>query len=277
MLKKSGVDESVASNYRPVCNLTFLSKLLERVVHRQTIDYLLKHKLLPEFQSAYTRGHSTETAVLKIVSDIIDEIAKGHLVLLSLLDHLTAFDMVDHSILSKLLESSFRVKDVSLRWFDSYLVDRSQSVYLVGVSSTPRILVCGVPQGAVLGPLLFTLYSGDIGHIVRVHGLIRHCCSDATQLYFFCKPPEAAALEARVIRCLGDIAEWMLSNRLKLNQVTSEFLWCATARHLHLVDCSQFQLADGVVTTTVCVRNLGAHLDASINMSTHIGHVISLF
>ena len=66
LLKKSELDESVSTNYRPVFNLTFLSKLLERVVHRQTIDYLLKHKLLSEFKSAYRRGHSTETAVLKV-------------------------------------------------------------------------------------------------------------------------------------------------------------------------------------------------------------------
>ena len=78
--------------------------------------------------------------MLKISSDIIDAIDKGHLALLSLLDHLTAFDMVDHSILTKLLERSFRVKDVSLRWFESYLVDRSQSVYLAGDSSTPAFL-----------------------------------------------------------------------------------------------------------------------------------------
>ena len=128
LLKKSGLDESVPTNYRPVSNLTFLSKLLERVVHRQTIDYLLKHKLLPEFQSAsrrhkllpefqsaYRRGHSTETAVLKVFSDIIEAMDKGDLAMLSLLDLSTALDTVDRPILSERLERSFGVNDASLR------------------------------------------------------------------------------------------------------------------------------------------------------------------
>ena len=106
LLKTSVLDKSVPANYRPVSNLTFLSKLLERALHRQIIDYLLKHKLLPEFQSAYRRSYWTETAVLKVFSDTIDAIDKGHLALLSLLDLLDAFDTVDHSILSERLERS---------------------------------------------------------------------------------------------------------------------------------------------------------------------------
>ena len=82
-------------------HLTFLSKLLDRVVHQSTIDYLLNHKLLPEFQSAYRHGHSINSAVLKVLSDIIDAIDKGHLALLSLLDLSAAFDTVDHFSLSE--------------------------------------------------------------------------------------------------------------------------------------------------------------------------------
>ena len=88
--------------------------------------------------------------MLKVFSDIIDAMDKGHLALLSLLDLSAAFDTVDHSILSERLERSFEVKSALLRWFETNLAGRSQSVYKAGESSTPRILVCGVHQGSVL-------------------------------------------------------------------------------------------------------------------------------
>ena len=108
---------------------------------------------------------------------------------------------------------------------------------------------------------------------MHAHGLLHHCYADDTQLYFFCKPSDAAALKDRIIKCIGDVAEWMASNRLKLNPAKSEFLWCATACRLHLIDHSSFQLADGDVTPIDSARNLGTYFDASMNMTTHVGRI----
>ena len=110
---------------------------------------------------------------------------------------------------------------------------------------------------------------------MHAHALLYHCYADDTQLYFFCKPSDAAALKDRIIKCIGDVAEWMASNCLKLNPAKSEFLWCATARRLHLIDDSPFQLADGDVTSIDSARNLGAYFDASMNMTTHVRRIIS--
>ena len=99
LLKKVSLDETIPSNYRPVANLPFLSKLMERVVLRQLINYLQSNSLLPEMQSAYRRGHSTETAVLRVHSDLVDAIEKGDFALLTLLDLSAAFDTVDHDVL----------------------------------------------------------------------------------------------------------------------------------------------------------------------------------
>ena len=223
LLKKAGLDVSLPTNYRPISNLSFLSKLLERVIYKQTTDYLIEHKLFPEFQSAYRRDHSTETAVLKVFSDIIDAIEEGQLALLSLLDLSAAFDTVDRSIMREWLERSYGVGDSSLRWFESYLTGRSQSIHLGDESTVARLMTYGVPQGSVLGPLLFTLYTGDVGLIMHAHGLLHHCYADDTHLYFFCKPSDADALKDWIIKCIGDVAEWMASNRLKLNPAKSEF------------------------------------------------------
>ena len=109
-------------------NVTFLSKVLERVVHRQMSSYLIVNKLMPDFQSAYRPGHYTETAVLKVFSDIIDAIDKGQLALLSLFDLSASFDTVDHHILRQRLQRSFGVDGIAIQWFDSYLTERTQSV-----------------------------------------------------------------------------------------------------------------------------------------------------
>ena len=121
-LKQIGLDENVPSNFRPVSNLPFLSKVLERVILHQLVAHLLSRPSC--LQSAYRKEHSTETAVLKVFSDNVDDMDKGKFVLLSLLDLSVAFDTVDHEILLHRMSTSFRVSgDVLL--CASYLIGRS--------------------------------------------------------------------------------------------------------------------------------------------------------
>ena len=116
MLKKAGLDESLPSSYRPVSNLPFLSKVLERIVNRKIVGYLNHFHLFPDVQSAYRRSDSTETAVLKVFSNIIDGIADGKIVVLSLLDLTSAFDTVDHDILLKRLEIKYGLSGTIFDW-----------------------------------------------------------------------------------------------------------------------------------------------------------------
>ena len=135
LLKKAGLDDFIVSSYRSVSNLPHLSKILERIVHRQAISYLEEFKLLPDFLSAYRRGHSTETAVLNVYSDLIGAISTEKFTLLSLLDLTAAFDTVDHKILLHRLEITFDFRGVPLQWMCSYLDGRTQSI-LVGKSTS---------------------------------------------------------------------------------------------------------------------------------------------
>ena len=205
-------------------------------------SYLIVNKLMPEFQSAYRPGQSTKTAVLKVFWDIIDTIDKGQLALLSLLDLSAAFDTVDHHSIRQQLQRSFGVDGIAIQWFDSYLTKRTQSVCLAGEMTASRKLVCGVPQGSVLGPLLFILYTADIGLLIRTHGLLYHCYADDTQICFFCQPTECGALKSKVIACISGIAGWMKSIGLQLNPSKSELVWCATTSRLHIADMTPFQL-----------------------------------
>ena len=144
--------------------------------------------------------------MLKVFSDIIDSIEKGNFALLCLLDLSAAFDTVYHEIIEQRLTRSFGIKDRALIWFDSYPIDRSLSVHLVEDATEPRTILCGVPQGSVLGPLLFTMYTADIGLIIKAHGLLHHCYADDTQLYLYCHPAECASLTSRVLLCIDSIS-----------------------------------------------------------------------
>ena len=274
LLKKAGAEESSPANFRPVSNLTFVSKVLERIANHQLTKYLSESRLLPRFQSAYRRGHSTETALLKVFSDVVNAIDSGQLALLSLLDMSAAFDTVDHDILIQRLSRSFGIKDRALSWLESYITGRTQSVHLAGEETPPRRVTSGVPQGSVLGPLLFVLYTADVEKIIQAHGLLHHCYADDTQLYFFCKPSQSAELKHRVTLCISGISEWMSSNRLKLNPSKTEFMWCTTLRRRHQLDDSIFAVGGSEVQPAHTIRNLGVQLDSCLTMTDHVSQLV---
>ena len=162
IVKKSGLDATDVSSYRPISNLSVLSKLLERLVLRQLMKYLTSADLLPPFQSGFRPGYSTETAVLRVLSDIMYYVDRGDLAALVLLDLSAAFDTVDHEILLQRLQVTYGIDDTVYRWFQSYLLGRSQYIRCGLSRSSITRLICGVPQGSVLGPVLFILYTADL-------------------------------------------------------------------------------------------------------------------
>ena len=199
IVKKSGLDPDCASNYRPISNLMFLTKLIERVVCQQLTAYLLANHLLVPEQSAYRQDHSTGTAVLKIASDVFDSADTGHVTLLALLDLIAAFDTVDYDIL---LQRSYDVGGTALRWVRSFLSGRTQVVHFNGHLSTESLLTCGVPQGSVSGPKFFTLYTADVVRIAQSFGVCIHCYANDLQLYVHCCAANVAAAEVRLLACI---------------------------------------------------------------------------
>ena len=138
ILKKHGLDEFDYKNFRPVPNLSFLSKLLERVVAEQLSIFLQSAGSMPSFQSAYRKHHSTETALLKIFTDICKALDEGNSCLLGLLDLSAAFDTIDYEILLSRLEQTFGIEGAALNWLKSYLTDRYQLAKIAGRCSGIR-------------------------------------------------------------------------------------------------------------------------------------------
>ena len=164
-MKKPGFGADSASSDRPISNLTFLFKLIEHLVCRQLTTYEQQNHLVTPLQSAYRMHSSTETAILKIASDIFDAMNDRYVALLALLDFDTAFGTVDHYILIHRLNNSYGIGGTALRWIRSLLSGLVQFVCYVGQQSSQSFLTCSIPQGSVPGPFFFSLYATDVVYI----------------------------------------------------------------------------------------------------------------
>ena len=157
-IKKASLDSEKYPSFRPISNLKFISNVTEKAVAHQLNEHVSNNDLGEYLQSAYKCFHSTETALLKVQNDILRAIDEQKCIVLLLLDMSAAFDTVDHDLLLARLSSRFGIKNQVLKWFESYLKDRRQFVVIDGVKSDVKELLCGVPQGSVLGPMLYLLY-----------------------------------------------------------------------------------------------------------------------
>ena len=274
LLKKAGLSPENLDNYRPVSNLSFLSKLIERVVARQLSFHLESSGLYVPVQSAYRPNHSTETALLKILNDLLLVADSGDAAILALLDQSAAFDTIDHEILLERIQLRFGISDLVLTWIRSYLSNRSQSVCVAGMSSSPVSLRWGVPQGSVLGPTLFILYSSPIHDIPPRHSVSDHYYADDTQLYraFSLSADGREQHEAflAMAGCIAEAKRWMTANKLKLNENKTEALVVyASSARLKPLD-TPLGVGEGTVKLASTARNLGVILDNHLSLDDHV-------
>ena len=219
ILKKSGLDSQQLSNYRPISNLPFLSKLLERVVADRLLDHIEHLNFGKTFQSAYKLHHSTESALIHIQSDISDALNKNCGIMLTMIDLSAAFDTVDHTIFIKLLHDRFAVRGTALDWFRSYLSERQFCMKFGSVRSEPHALDCGIPQGCVIGPIIFNMYIIPLERIIHRHNLCYHKYADDMEIYGEYDPSsncDCLRIRHQMEACLDEIRAWMLINMLKM-------------------------------------------------------------
>ena len=271
LIKKLTLDCEILKNYRPVSNLSFISKLIERIVSTQFIDHLKSNGLYEIYQSAYRQFHSTETALLRVQNDLLKSVDESGGAILVLLDLSAAFDTIDHDKLFKLLNTSFGIQGAALEWIKSYLSDRKQCVLIDGVTSDEFNLKWGVPQGSVLGPILFTIYTTPLASIIRKHGIEFYLYADDTQLYIAFKPSSDLSKSDGIKKlegCIEDIRKWMTDNLLKLNDDKTELL-VITSRDLSC-DISLNVGGCDIFPGKEPPRNLGVIFDSSCSLNHHV-------
>ena len=278
LIKKSSLDSEIYKNFRPISNLRFISKSAEKVVHMRLIQHLDDENLHEVFQSAYKSRHSTETALTRIQNDILCAIDNNQCVALVLLDLSAAFDTVDHDILLHRLQYRFGIGDKCISWLKSYLSDRTQFVNIENKFSSSRNLRCGVPQGSVLGPLLYSMYTAPLADIIRSHNMSFHFFADDTQLYLTFNPNiqnDEISAKNRIEACLHDINKWMMSNKLMLNGGKTEFL-ILHARHKPSPYLSSIKIGQNIVSTSPSAKNIGVWFDDVVSMDKQIRNICKL-
>ena len=280
ILKKPSADCDELSNFRPVSNLPYISKLLEKAVVSRLREHKIINGLYEPLQFTYRPGHSTETALIKVQNDVLratDSIDKEPTcVFLVLLDLSAAFDTVAHPILLSRIKTKFGVADSAHKWLTSYLEDQTQSVVVEGLKSSDVPLTCGVPQGSVLGPDLFTDYSSPVASLIRSFNISVHCYADDTQLYCPFKPGKnELEVRDRLERCIEALRTWMHINKLQLNDSKTEFMIFGTKDSLKKSITKSITIGDCNIKTVESVRNIGAMFDSEMKMDVQVQHVCS--
>ena len=272
LIKKSSLPPNDFKNYRPASGLGFISKLVERVVASQLNDHVSLNGLENIRQSAYKLGHSTESALLSIKNDVHLAFARGEATAVVLLDQSAAFDTIDHDTLLDSLSSWFSVSGVVLDWFKSYLSDRVQCIKIGSILSDAKKLLYGMPQGSVLGPILFSLYTTPLSKVIQNHtGISFHFYADDTQLYVHLTHKNVASALDKLSRCLEGVKRWLSTNKLKLNPDKTEFIVFGSKSQREKLNHSfTVNILGNLISPVDAVRNLGVWFESDFSFSCHV-------
>ena len=273
LLKKTLLDPEILKHFRPVSNLAYISKLIEKCVAVQLTGHCQENKLYEELQSSYKAFHSTETALLKVHNDLLQCVDNNKAAVLVLLDLSAAFDTVDHQVLLNRLKSRLGITGCALQWFTSYLQGRKQRVHILDATSKERDLAFGVPQGSVLGPLLFSIYTLPLGEIIRKHKSDFHLYADDSQMYVTFSPTNASEVNTSMEHLIHDVRSWYTQNFLKLNDEKTEVL-IISSRHKLPVQLPPLQIGNERIQPTSMARNLGVVFDNSLKLDKQINQVV---
>ena len=259
-----------AANYRPISTLPVFTKILERAVHTMVYAYLQENQLLPNYQSGYRPLHSTSTCLTDVTNRLLPNMDKGQLTGMVFLDLSKAFDTIDHDImLKKLISIGF--SDSAVLWFKAYLTNRSQSVCVNGVVSDPQSIPFGVPQGSILGPLLFISYINDLPSVVVDCDIQLY--ADDTLLFY--NSNSVTDIESCLTRNLSSIISWLDSNYLFLNYLKTKIMLVGTHQRLAKVENFCVKASERTLSRVFKLKYLGVMLDPTLSWNDHIDHISS--
>ena len=273
LLKKSGL-ELTHKNYRPVSNLQFISKLVERCALLQFIDHCDLHKLIPDYQSAYRKGYSCETSVLKLLNNRLWAMETQSVLPVILLDLSAAFDTVDHDLFIRVLQNNFAITDTALSWFENYLRPRSFKVCVDNKYSKSMDLQFSVPQGSAAGANFFTAYCKSLPECIPAGVELQGFADD----HFTHKPFKASSRSDELLTIsllestFNKIQHWMTGMRLKLNPEKTEFIIIGNSPQLKKLTTKSINAGNSTVERTNVVKCLGTYVDENLNLRHHVNN-----
>ena len=259
-------DRMLVNNYRPVSILPVLSKLYERIMYNRLLKFINKHNLLYKFQFGFREQHGTDIALIVLIDKIMQAFNDGEMVLGVFLDLSKAFDTVNHEILLNKLYH-YGIRGVANDWFKSYLSNRKQYVSYNDCCSSQRVIKCGVPQGSILGPLLFLLYVNDMVNASQI--LFSILFADDTNVFITGK--NINTLVETMNNELHKLYEWMCINKLSLNIKKTKFM-VFTMRKSKEID-QTITINNQVIEQVNNFKFLGVIIDSHLRWTDHVQHI----
>ena len=260
-------DKTVMDNYRPISILPVLSKVFERIVHNQLYTYLEENNLLSHCQFGFRRKSSTEHAVTYFSDFIKNSMDKGKLTGAVFVDLRKAFDTIDHATLIAKLQI-YGVRGKELTWFQSYLFNRQQFVSFQSTRSERQSIRCGVPQGSILGPLLFTIVINDITEQVKKCRILLY----ADDTVIFTSDKDSKKIEEMLNTEFNNVTRWFTNNNLVLNlkKAKTEFVLFGTHQQLANSEKVSISLNGKMINESELYEYLGVTMDKNLTMKVHL-------
>ena len=261
-------DHALPCNYRPISLLSVFNKLLERLICKQLLHFLERYELLYSFQYGYRKLHSTTLALIELTDSIRRLIDSKHIVFSLFIDFTKAFDTVDHEILLTKL-AHYGVRGHANSFFKSYLCNRSQYIAINGVKSSTQNITCGVPQGSVLGPILFLIYVNDLHRCLG--DSITRMFADDTNLTLYHK--NNTELKKISISKTKALMKWCDCNKLTINWNKTHYVLFHAKNKLISSDFDQINISGNIVKRVSCVKYLGIHIDELLTWRDHVSYI----
>lgn len=277
LLKKANLDHNNLASFRPISNIPFMSKLVERVVHKRTNEHLARNGFDCDTQFGYKKNHGTETLLLHFLDEILVAVDKNLGVVVLIIDLSAAFDTVCHSKLINILYSSYGIRGKALKWFKSFLTGRSQCVKVGSALSSPLILSFGVPQGSVLGPILFNLYTQSIYKVFKAYCFSHHGYADDNGgSRAFASSFQFEILINTLPDLISSLNSWMRDHFLKLNESKTEIIVFGSNNFKSNIHIHGTITNSGIsIRFSDCIKYLGVNIDSSLNFLSHINYITS--
>ena len=255
------------SNYRPISLLPTLSKIFEKLMYSRLINFFSKHNILYENQFGFQSNMSTEYAVNQVLNYIVETLEKNEIGVCIFLDFAKAFDTVNHEILLDKLEH-YGIRGIALNWIKNYLTNRMQCTEIGDTQSELELIKCGVPQGSVLGPLLFLIYINDIVNSSKLFKFTLF--ADDTSLYYSCKSTNNLG---NIINSeLAKISEWLSANRLSLNVAKSKLLYF-TNKNRNCLKNIEIKINGELLEEVDSAKYLGVYMDNKLSWNVHSNNI----
>lgn len=265
-LFKSG-DKSKFSNYRPISLLPTFSKILEKIVFYRLTSFLNKNNVLSPFQYGFRPGYSTEHALVHLIDKLSSNINDKKFTGSIFLDLSKAFDTVDHSILLRKL-NHYGIRGIALKWFSNYLADRMQFCHYLDNSSSLNHISCGVPQGSILGPILFLIYINDLPNSSLLNFIL---FADDTTAFFSDTDPN------RIVNVINQeltkLSLWFSCNKLSLNESKTHYMIFCPKRTKFSPDSSIISINGKEITKVSSTKFLGIHIEDDLKWNIQIHQV----